>query len=318
VGNGIVNSRSGQSPFTLPHPTMSSRAVAWTGQAFDYDGRPVRVLAYDVLPSGWTEELTELHEQTGGSQHFIDIASRRYACDEVLRCITHPSSIVLEIGCSSGFLLKELIETLPGHCVVGADYTIGTLEALGRQLPGVPLVQFDLTRCPLADDFADVVVLLNVLEHIGDDEAAMTQLFRIVKPGGAVIIELPAEPSLFDVYDRVLLHHRRYTMRSLTAALERHGFVVERRSHLGFILYPLFYLAKRLNQLRYPTGRDIDEKRLVAGMIATTRKSSALMNFVMRCEHVLRRHFYLPLGIRCLVTCRRTVFQKNTDRAPLC
>ena len=300
-----LHSGSGCKPLALPHPTLSSRAVPWTGQAFDYDGRQVRVLTYDVLPSGWTEELTQLHEQTGGSQHFIDIASRRYACEEVLRCITHASSTVLEIGCSSGFLLQELIEKLPGHCVVGADYTIGTLEALGRQMPGVPLAQFDLTRCPLPDDFADVIVLLNVLEHIGDDQAAMAQLFRIVKPGGAVIIELPAGPSLFDVYDRVLMHHRRYTMASLTKALQRHGFVVERRSHLGFFLYPLFYLAKRLNKRRYPIGRDIDEKRLVAGMIATTRKSSTLMNFVMRCEHALRRHAYLPIGVRCLVTCRR-------------
>ena len=306
----ILNSGSGQSSIVLPHPTVSSRTVAWTGQAFEYDERRVRVLTYDVLPSGWTDELTRLHEDTGGSNHFIDVASRRHACDEVMRCVTGPSATVLEIGCSSGFLLNELVAKLPNNRIVGADYTSGTLEVLGRYLPGVPLLQFDLTRCPLPDNFADIIILLNVLEHINDDEAAVAQLFRIVRPGGAVIIELPASPSLFDVYDRVLMHHRRYTMCGLTRLVQRHGFVVEKRSHLGFILYPLFYIVKRLNQLRYPKHGDVDEKKLVAGMIATTRKSNPLMNLVMKGEHALRRHCYLPFGVRCLLTCRKPVHQE--------
>jgi SAM-dependent methyltransferase len=308
--DNILNSGLGHSSFTFPHPTQSSRAVAWTGQAFEYDGRQVRVLAYEVLPSGWTDKLTHLHEETGGSNHFIDLASRRHARDEVMRCATHAPSTVLEIGCSSGFLMCELIAKLPDHRIIGADYTSGTLEALGKKLPGIPLLQFDLTRCPLPDDFADVIILLNVLEHINDDEAATAQLFRIVRPGGAVIIELPAGPSLFDVYDRVLMHHRRYTMGGLTEMVKRHGFVVERRSHLGFFLYPLFYLVKRLNQLRYPNHHGLDEKKLVAGMIAATRKSSAMMNFVMQCEHTVGRHVYLPFGVRCLITCRKPILQK--------
>jgi ubiquinone/menaquinone biosynthesis C-methylase UbiE len=303
--DNIFNSGLGQSSLTFPNPTQSSGAVAWTGQAFEYDGRQVRVLAYEVLPSGWTDKLTHMHEEIGGSNHFIDLASRRHARDEVIRCAMHAPSTVLEIGCSSGFLITELIEKLPGHRIIGADYTSGTLEALGRKLPGIPLLQFDLTRCPLPDEFADVIVLLNVLEHINDDEAATAQLFRIVRPGGAVIIELPAGPSLFDVYDRVLMHHRRYTMGGLTEMLKRHGFVVEKRSHLGFMLYPFFYMTKRLNQLRYPKGCDMDEKELVAGMIAATRSSGAMMNFVMGCERALRRHVYLPFGVRCLVTCRK-------------
>ncbi len=305
-----MNAGIANAPLRVPHPTDRSETVTWNNGAFDCDGRRVRVLAYEVSPSGWTDELTQLHEETGGSNHFIDIASRRYACSEVMRCVTHPDSIVLEIGCSSGFLLRELIAKLPGHCIVGADYTRGTLEDVGRRFPGVPLLQFDLTRCPLPDDFADVIVLLNVLEHIDDDEVAIAQLYRIVRPGGAVIIELPAGPSLFDVYDRVLMHHRRYAMRGLTEMAKRHGFVLEKRSHLGFFLYPLFYLVKRLNQLRYPNHSGLNEEKLVAGMIEATRKPSAMMNFVMQYEHRLRRHFYLPFGVRCLVTCRKQVPQK--------
>jgi SAM-dependent methyltransferase len=291
--------------FSLPHPTDASSSIIWQDGAFDHDGQRVRILAYQVSPSGWTNELTQLHEETGGSSHFIDIASRQYACAEVRRCISHPASTVLEIGCSSGFLLRDLIAQLPDHRIFGADYTRETLEVLGGRLPDVPLVQFDLTQCPLPANFVDVIVLLNVLEHIEDHEAALAQLFRIVRPGGAVIIEVPAGPQLFDVYDRVLMHHRRYEMNELTRLIKWRGFIVEKRSHLGIFLYPMFYLAKRRNQFLHPSGNKIDEHQLVAEMIKATRKTSPLMNVVMKCEDALRRHIYYPFGIRCLVTCRK-------------
>jgi ubiquinone/menaquinone biosynthesis C-methylase UbiE len=300
-----AEANKGAHTVALPHPSDPSRQVAWNGDAFVVDGAAVRVLAYDVSQSGWTDELTQLHEEVGGSDHFIDVASRNDAIEEVTRSVTVAPSTVLEIGCSSGFLLRELLSRLPGHRIIGADYTRGTLEALAAKMPGVPLVQFDLTKCPLPDAFVDVAVLINVLEHIDDHKAAVAQLFRIVRPGGSVIIEVPANSSLFDVYDRVLMHYRRYNMPDLVNLLTGAGFEVERRSHLGFLLYPAFYLAKRLNQIRYRRQADVNEEQLVAGMIASTRKSSGIMSLVMRFEGMLRRYFYLPVGIRCLVTCRK-------------
>ena len=228
--------------FSVPDPADKSKTVEWDNGAFCCDGGRIRVLAYQVAPSGWTDQLTRLHERTGGSNHFIDLASRNYACSEVERCITHSASTVLEIGCSSGFLLRDLLARLPEHRVFGADYTHETLEHLGKQLPNVPLLQFDLTQCPLPDAFVDVAVLLNVLEHIDDHEAAVAHLFRIIKPGGAVVIEVPAAPSLYDVYDRVLMHRRRYAMSQLVKLLERCGFTTERRSHLGFFFTRPFIL----------------------------------------------------------------------------
>jgi SAM-dependent methyltransferase len=292
-------------PFSVPHPADKSKAAEWDNGAFYCDGRRVRVLAYQVAPSGWTDQLTRLHEQTGGSNHFIDLASRNYACAEVERCITHSPSTVLEIGCSSGFLLRDLLARLPEHRVFGADYTHETLEHLGKQLPNVPLLQFDLTQCPLPDAFVDVAVLLNVLEHIDHHEAAAAHLFRIIRPGGAIVIEVPAGPSLYDVYDRVLMHQRRYAIAELTELLARHGFTVERRSHLGFFLYPPFYLTKRLNQFLYPAGATVDEEQLVARMIKATRNTSTILNLVMKVEEILRPVVYFPFGVRCLVTGRK-------------
>lgn len=202
-------------------------------------------------------------------------------------------------------MLADIRRRFPRHLLIGADYTAGTLRALARRMAGIPLIQFDLTSCPLPDNSADVVVLLNVLEHIGDHEAAVRHLFRMTRPGGAVVIELPAGSSLFDIYDRVLMHHRRYDMLGLVGLLRRAGFVIERKSHLGFFLYPAFYLSKWLNQRRYPEGAAVNEQKIVAGMIASTKNASLLMGLVMRFEEALRPYVYFPVGVRCLVTVRK-------------
>ncbi len=279
----------------------------WDGDMFVLANERVRVLAYEVSPSGWTDDLTALHEETSGSAHFIDVASRRHALAEVVRCAPANQPTVLEVGCSSGFLLRDLLARMPRARLVGADYTRGTLEALATRLPGMPLLQFDLTRCPLPDGFADVTVLLNVLEHIRDHEAAIRHLFRITRPGGAVVIEVPAGADLFDVYDRALLHERRYDMRTLVALVEMAGFAVERKSHLGALLYPAFYLSKRRNQRRYPPGAEVDGRAIVASMIQATHRSSRFMEMLMLLETGIRGYVYLPRGIRCLLTCRRPI-----------
>ena len=289
-------------PMALPHPTAPGASARWTGEAFDLGNERVRVLAYDVSPSGWTDELTRMHEDAGGSDHFIDVASRAHALAEAERSVPRTPSVVLEIGVSSGFLLRELKARLPGHAVVGADYTRDTLEALGRRLGQVPLIQFDLTRCPLPSAFADVVIALNVLEHIGDHEAAAAELYRIIRLGGTLILEVPAGASLFDVYDKALMHHRRYDMPDLVALLERAGFTVERKSHLGFFLFPAFYLSKRLNQLRYRDKDAAAAREVAARQIVGTKRTGVAGRLLMRLEESLRPYIPYPVGIRCLVT----------------
>jgi ubiquinone/menaquinone biosynthesis C-methylase UbiE len=289
----------------FPDPSDPSREVAWRDGWFERPTGRARVLAYDVAPSGWTDDLTAIHEAAAGSDHFIDVASRRYAISEVARCVADAGRTVLEVGVSSGFLLHELRERVPNLQLIGADYTLGTLERLAEKLPQIPLVQFDLTRCPLPDSSVDVAVLLNVLEHIDDHLSAARQLFRLLRPGGAAIIEVPAGASLYDVYDKALMHFRRYDMSELIALLQNVGFRVERRSHLGFFLYPAFSIVKRLNRWRYDLESDESARQAASAMIAGTNKASRLLGSVMTIEEALRRRIYLPFGVRCLVTCRR-------------
>jgi len=258
------------------------------------------VLCYRGGSSGWTDDLTTFHEETAGPNHFIDRASRRHAVREVKRHASGAHPVVLEVGCSSGFLLEELRRELPGAMLIGSDYVRGPLEMLFRRLPDVPLLQFDLVTCPLPSASVDIVVLLNVLEHIADDRAAVRQIERILKPGGAVIVEVPAGPRLFDVYDKLLMHFRRYKTSGVRRLLGRNGFSIVHSSSLGFLLYPGFWYVKRRNR-RYLTASEDVQKRVVGKAIRKTGRNR-LCAGVMWLEDRLRPWLPLPFGIRCLAT----------------
>jgi SAM-dependent methyltransferase len=168
-------------------------------------------------------------------------------------------------------------------------------------VPDIPLLQFDLVKCPLPDDSVDVAVLLNVLEHIEDDAAAVRQLYRIVKPGGAVVMEVPAGPHLYDVYDKVLMHFRRYQLSGLRRLLEGSGFTVAHASSLGAFLYPAFRYVKKRNR-RYLEAPEEVQKEVVARAIKKSGRNR-LCEALMWVEGVVRRWLPLPFGIRCLATC---------------
>jgi SAM-dependent methyltransferase len=260
------------------------------------------MLECGVGNSGWTDELTELHEAEAGSNHYIDVASRRSALRWV-RNSAPSGGLILDIGCSSGHMLQLLRQELPESRLLGADYVSGPLTKLSRQLSSVPFLQCDLTACPLEDASVDAIIALNVLEHIPDDEKAIGEMFRVLKPRGKAIVEVPAGPGLYDIYDRQLLHHRRYQMTNLISRFERSGFRIVEKSHLGFFLYPAFWLVKKWNR-RYLTSSDEEQRRRVVASIRTAR-TSPLMTALMECEAQLRTHLPFPFGIRCLLLVER-------------
>jgi len=287
--------------YPWPSPSGYLEKPSWSGKGFLIGSSHLPILAYEVGSSGWTNELTRFHEETAGSNHFIDRASRMHALQQLVRYMKEPNPVVLDAGCSSGFMLRVLREHLPHAFVIGSDYVRGPLEKLVVDMPDVPLLHFDLVRCPLPEKSIDGIVLLNVLEHIQDDKAAVFQLHRVLKPGGIVVIEVPAGPQLYDVYDKLLLHCRRYTLAGLRRLVECAGFHVVEQSHLGFFVYPGFWLVKQRNK-RFLSEGEVVQQQVVARNMNSTEKSR-LLDMIMRIELMLGRWVSYPIGIRCLLTC---------------
>jgi ubiquinone/menaquinone biosynthesis C-methylase UbiE len=289
---------------TFPPVSAGEECPVWDGGAFVRSGRSTRVLAYEVGESGWSDELTELHESaTESGAHFIDQASRNHAINELKRTLGAKPASIMEVGCSAGHLLADMRRSLPNAMLTGGDYTLGTLVKLGEKMPDIPLVRFNLADSPLPSNTYDAMVLLNVLEHIEDDVAATTHIARMLKPGGVAVIEVPAGPELFDDYDRQLQHFRRYTLQDISGVVDRAGLVIERRNYLGALIYPAFYLAKKLSQRRPKSAAEREAH--VANAIGATSRFNAVGRAIMSIERAVAPSITFPRGIRCVVTARK-------------
>ena len=287
-------------PFDLPVPPGYLQKPEWNGRTFSIGGKDVPVLEYNENFSGWSHDLTTLHEEFAGNRHPIDIASRLYAIEHVKRYFHGQSGVILEIGCSSGFLIQNLRKSFPKSTIIGADVVKEPLYRLAREVPGIPLIRFDLLQCPLPDLSVDVLIMLNVLEHIEDDVNAIKKSFALLKPGGILIIEVPAAPFLYDAYDAELHHFRRYSMNELQKKLLSAGFTLNKKSHLGFVLFPPFAAVKIRNKL-FPKK----EKNIIVREQAGKTSNSGLIRLAMAIEEKYFSGLTLPFGIRAIAVAKR-------------
>lgn len=139
----------------------------------------------------------------------------------------HLGESVLEVGAGHGTFTEKLAAT--SQRVVAGDASERCTDMLRKRFEGDERVQ--VYQGVIADAGSlgpfDTAVLLNVLEHIEDDDGALGQLHDLLSPGGRVALWVPAFEALYSDFDRRIGHYRRYRTTQLSAQLERAGFRVE-------------------------------------------------------------------------------------------
>ena len=154
----------------------------------------------------------------------------------------HAPARVLDAGCGWGTTLEALERA--GYRAAGMDVSRRALERLDG--PGRDLIVADLTAELPADlEPFDAALALDVIEHIDDDRAAVARLAETVRPGGFLVLSVPALPEFFTEFDEVQGHRRRYTPSTLRAALDVPTLEIERIFWWGAWLVPLLGRQRR-------------------------------------------------------------------------
>lgn len=250
----------------------------------------------------WSEELEALHEEASRT-HFIDRWTRSAILERV--GAVPASATIVDIGCSTGFLLEDVRRAHPRATLVGIDLVAAGLRKAHAAVPDAQLLQADACDLPIDDASVDAVVSANLLEHIPDDSRALSEVARVLAPGARAVIVVPAGPSTYDYYDRFLCHERRYARGELAAKAQAAGLEVVEDTHIASLLYPAFWLVKQRSRRRYAnlTG-DALQARVTADIART--HDSRVGHAVWRLERQLTRGgLRLPFGIRSLVAMRR-------------
>jgi SAM-dependent methyltransferase len=190
------------------------------------------------------------------TRHWWYRARRDILAELIRRRITlPPQARILEIGCGTGHNLGMLgrFGTVDAIEIDGAARAIAS-SRLGRRVGDAPLPEL-----PGIDDGRyDLIAVLDVVEHIADDRAALASMARKLRPGGSILITVPAFQWMWSAHDVVNHHHRRYTKKMLRRAVADAGLQLRFLSYFNSLLFPLAAGSRLAGRL---TGRkDSDDK----------------------------------------------------------
>ena len=172
-------------------------------------------------------------------------------------------------------------------------------------VPQVPLLRASALELPLDDASVDAIASLNVLEHLADDVGALTEMRRVLRPGGRAAVVVPAGPGLYDFYDRHLQHERRYARRELSRKAKDAGFGVRLDAHLGSGLYPMFWVVKKRNRRLQRSLSAARERELVTRHIEGTKDSRVGRGLCALERRALARGIRPTFGIRAFAVLER-------------
>jgi SAM-dependent methyltransferase len=188
-------------------------------------------------------------------EHLAHLADVHFWFDGRARLLTRildelplPShAAALELGCGTGTFLPVLRERFSE--VVGVDGYASSLHAAYSRAPGSVLVQADGTRVPFAPGQFDLIVALDVLEHV-DPERFFAEVSRLIRPGGFLLLSVPAFPLLWSGADVRAGHRCRYRKRQLAAELRQAGWALAGSAYYQCALFAPMLFARRIGRRR--------------------------------------------------------------------
>jgi len=234
-------------------------------------------------------------------------ASRTRALDAVLsRVLPHtPDFRLLDVGCGAGNMIHHL-----SHYGQVKGLEIDPRPVKVARERGYDVDLFDVTQpMPFDPGTFDAVTALDVVEHNEDDLAIFADSYRILKPGGHIIITVPALMWLWSHNDDINAHVRRYSATELGQKLEQTGFTVRRLTFNNFFVFPLaaalILLRRRTEAEPELASHHLNEEEYQVEMEPASPPVNAVLTMVGKIEAALIKYVNLPIGTSLIAVAQK-------------
>lgn len=236
------------------------------------------------------DEQLLLSFNTLEAEHWWFVGRRNLVLDVVGSADLGGAQSALEVGCGTGGMLEVLRMLLPGASVVGVEPSAPA--ALLAESSGCVVDVAYFEALPHPDASFDLLLALDVLEHCENEKESLDEAWRVLRPGGTLLLTVPAMPSMWGPHDELNAHYRRYTADTLNSALAASAFTRKRTTYFNSLLLPvglLSRIASRHLKSQAVTGMELPPAPLNAALLG-----------VFTAERHLLRHMDMPLGMSLL------------------
>ncbi len=200
---------------------------------------------------------------------------------------------ILDAGCGPGGMLPHLARF---GSPIGVDFHPLAVQ-ISKQKRHAPVARASIERLPFVDSCFQIVTSFDVLYHLAvrDDQRALTEFYRVLEPGGVLLVRVPALEVLRGAHDRYVHTRERYSASELAKKVHAAGFNLTRLTYANFFLLPLIFLQRRL-QSDTLTASDVE---LPHPIINTILENLLLL------ERWLISFVSFPLGVSLFALARK-------------
>jgi SAM-dependent methyltransferase len=241
------------------------------------------------------DELTYQIEAEIEANHWWFVTRRKLLSRIIRELGVAPDAPILDLGTSTGTNLR-MLKDLDCRNAIGLDKSPAAIrfcaeKGLGR------VEQGDVCDLPFADEHFACVLATDIVEHVDDDVRALSEICRVLAPGGTAVITVPAFESLWGVQDDVSHHKRRYRKRQLEARLRAAGLEGVEVFYFNYLLFFPIWLARQvIHYLRLQVRNE---------NLVNTSLINRVLTAIFTLDVYTARWVRAPFGVSILAIARR-------------